>query len=283
MTSESSPTPVAVGAGRRPRDAYVHGHAESVLRAYRWRTAGNCAAYLLPVLRPGMDLLDVGCGPGTITVDLALAVAPGRAVGIDLSGEALARAAELAEARHADNLVFDTGDVYELGYPDASFDVVHAHQVLQHLSDPVAALREMRRITRPRGVVAVRDADHASMVWYPGSEGLTEWIRVYRAVAAATEARHDAGRHLLGWARQAGFSDVTPSASTWCFATPGERTWWATQWAERFTASAISERAVADGVATRDTLQAIARAWQQWADNDDAWFALLHGEVLARR
>ena len=58
--------------------AYTHGHAESVLRSHRTRTAANSAAYLLPHLAPGQRLLDVGSGPGTITADLATLVAPGR-------------------------------------------------------------------------------------------------------------------------------------------------------------------------------------------------------------
>ena len=53
-----------------PDDRYTHGHHESVLRSHRWRTAANSCAYLLPHLRPDMSLLDVGCGPGTITADL---------------------------------------------------------------------------------------------------------------------------------------------------------------------------------------------------------------------
>src|SRR6188472_2086916 len=70
---------------RRP-DTYTHGHHESVLRSHEWRTAENSAAYLLPHLQPGMDLLDVGCGPGTITLDLARLVAPGHVVGVDAAG-----------------------------------------------------------------------------------------------------------------------------------------------------------------------------------------------------
>ncbi len=66
-----------------PDTTYTHGHHESVLRSHRWRTAANSAAYLLPYLRPGQDLLDIGCGPGTLTGDLARAVSPGRVVGID--------------------------------------------------------------------------------------------------------------------------------------------------------------------------------------------------------
>ena len=115
----------------------------------QWRTAENSAAYLLDSLRPGLDLLDVGCGPGTITVDLARRVAPGKVIGIDRSDEVLTQAAAYAAEQHVD-VTFETGDVYALAYDDASFDVVHAHQVLQHLSDPVAALTEMRRVTRHR-------------------------------------------------------------------------------------------------------------------------------------
>src|SRR3954464_14625761 len=116
-------------------DKYTHGHQESVLRSHRWRTAENSAGYLLGELRPGMDLLDLGCGPGTITVDLAARVAPGRVLAVDASAEVIAQAAATAAGRAQ----FVVGDAYDLDAPDASFDVVHAHQVLQHLTDPVGA------------------------------------------------------------------------------------------------------------------------------------------------
>ena len=73
--------------------AYTHGHHESVLRSHTWRTAENSSAYLLPHLRAGQSLLDVGCGPGTITADLALLVAPGEVVGLDAGAEVVAQAA----------------------------------------------------------------------------------------------------------------------------------------------------------------------------------------------
>ncbi len=62
---------------------YTHGHHESVLRSHSWRTAENSAGYLLAHLQPGQSLLDIGCGPGTITVDLARRLSPGRVVGVD--------------------------------------------------------------------------------------------------------------------------------------------------------------------------------------------------------
>jgi len=155
-------------------DQYTHGHQESVLRSHRWRTAENSAGYLLPALAPGQRLLDVGCGPGTITIDLAARVAPGEVIGLDRSEGVIEQAREAARASEATNVSFRTGDIYALDYEDASFDVVHAHQVLQHLTDPVAALRELRRVARPGGLVAVRDADYAAMTWHPPSPGLDD-------------------------------------------------------------------------------------------------------------
>ena len=148
-------------------DIYTHGHHESVLRAHRWRTVENSAAYLAPYLAPGMNVLDVGCGPGSISADLARLVRPGRVLAVDN----VASIVEQAEAQVADdgtdNIDFAVADAYELDMPADSFDVVHAHQVLQHLSDPVAALTEMRRVCRPQGIVAARDADYGAMTWYP--------------------------------------------------------------------------------------------------------------------
>lgn len=116
-----------------------------------------------------MELLDVGCGPGTMTLDLAAFVAPGRVIGVENVEAPLVAAREAAAARGDETTTFGVGDALALPFPDDSFDVVHAHQVLQHLTDPVTALREMRRVCRPGGWVAARDADYAAMSWYPGA------------------------------------------------------------------------------------------------------------------
>ena len=144
---------------------YTHGFHASVLRSHSWRTAANSAAYLVPELKPGQELLDVGCGPGTITADLAGLVAPGRVTAVDSSAEVVAQAERTAAEAGVEGIVFATADIHDLPYPDDSFDVVHAHQVLQHVADPVRALREMRRVCRPGGVVAVRDSDYAAFTW----------------------------------------------------------------------------------------------------------------------
>ncbi|MFJ2029988.1 class I SAM-dependent methyltransferase [Streptosporangium sp. NPDC087985] len=261
---------------------YTHGHHESVLRSHRWRTVENSAAYLLPHLRPGMSLLDVGCGPGTITADLAERIAPGATTAVEVTAEALALARAEAERRGRTDIEFSVADAHALGFPDDTFDVVHAHQVLQHVGDPVQALREMRRVCRPGGVVAVRDSDYTAFAWFPDLPELDEWMALYQRVARANGGEPDAGRRLLSWARAAGFTDVSATSSTWCFATPEDRAWWGGMWAERVLKSDMARQALASGAATEDDLRRISDGWRAWATEPDGWLSLLHGELLCR-
>jgi SAM-dependent methyltransferase len=261
---------------------YTHGHHESVLRSHQWRTAENSAAYLLPWLRPGYALLDVGCGPGTITVDLARRLGTGHAVGVDNADGVIEVARATAAEAGGANVRFAVDDVYHLDFADGTFDIVHAHQMLQHLSDPVGALAEMGRVCRPGGLVAARDGDYAGFTWYPADPWLDVWLDVYGQVARANGGEPDGGRRLLAWARAAGFDDVTATASAWCFSEPADRHWWGDLWADRMTESALGARAVELGITGTEELREIAAAWRRWAAHPDGWFGLLHGEILCR-
>ena len=263
------------------RETYTHGHAESVLRSHRQRTAANSAGYLLDRLRPGLDLLDVGCGPGTISVDLARLVAPGRVVAIDAAADVVEAAQAEVAAAGIDNLEVRIGDVYALDLPDASFDVVHAHQVLQHLARPVDALREMRRVCRPDGVVAARDSIYRAMTWTPAEATMDRWLEVYCAVAEANGGEPDAGLHLEAWAREAGFGTTTTSMSSWHWTTPDERRWWSDLWADRISITRLADQAVELGLATRDELAELAAGWRRWGALDEGAFEVPCGEVLA--
>ncbi|MGC4109183.1 MAG: class I SAM-dependent methyltransferase [Nocardioides sp.] len=259
---------------------YTHGHAESVLRSHRTRTAENSATYLLPYLRPDHRLLDVGAGPGTITADLAGLVRELVAVEVNEEAAAITRSG-LAERGYADVEV-RVDDVHRLALADAEFDVVHAHQVLQHVADPVAALREMARVTRPGGLIGVRDSDYAAFAWYPRLPGLDRWLELYQAAARANGGEPDAGRHLLAWAHAAGLDQVTATSSTWCFATPESRAWWGGMWADRIVASALGRQLVDERRATAEELGDIAEAWREWAADPDGWISIPHGELVIR-
>ncbi|MET9779041.1 class I SAM-dependent methyltransferase [Streptomyces sp. NPDC006367] len=270
-------------SGQRETAVYTHGHHESVLRSHTWRTAANSAAYLLGRLEPHMRILDVGCGPGTITADLAELVPDGHVTGVDRAPEIVERARATAKERGLTNTAFAVADVHALDHPDDTFCVVHAHQVLQHVGDPVRALREMRRVTRPGGIVAVRDSDYAAMTWYPASSGMDDWLDLYRRVARANGGEPDAGRRLKAWALEAGFTDVTATSATWTFSTPDEREWWSGLWADRTVESSYAERATEGGHATAEELRAVSAAWREWGKRPEGWFSVLHGEVLCRK
>lgn len=179
------------------RAIYTHGYHESVLRSHRRRTAENSAGYLLPYLVPGLSVLDVGCGPGTITVDLAARVVPGSVTGVEPTDDALSLARAEAQLHRLSNISFTTSDVHKLDFPDDAFDVVHAHQVLQHVADPVRALQEMRRVCTPGGIVAARDADYSGFIWFPKLPALDRWLDLYERAARANGGEPDAGRRPL--------------------------------------------------------------------------------------
>lgn len=262
-------------------ERYTHGHEASVIASHSARTAQTSAAHLLPHLRPGMSLLDLGCGPGTITLDLARAVAPGRVVGIENTPSPLIAARANAVERGDGTTEFVEGDAYDLPFPDDSFDVAHAHQVLQHLTDPVAALRELRRVTRPGGLLAVRDADYAAFAWHPASEPLDRWLTTYRAIARGNGAEPDAGRHLRGWAHAAGLTDIEVTTSCWTYATPESTRWWGGSQADRVGGQAFRAQAAELGVGS-DEVDAMVAGWRAWGEHPDAWFMVPSTEIVAR-
>jgi ubiquinone/menaquinone biosynthesis C-methylase UbiE len=264
-------------------DRYSHGHHESVLRSHQWRTAQNSAAFLLPRLTTALDVLDVGCGPGTVTIDLAKVVSSGHATGIDLSAEVIEVARKAAHDRGVNNVEFSVDDAYGLSFADHTFDVVYAHQVLQHLSDPVAALKEMRRVLRQGGLLAVREGDHSAFSWSPDDPQLDRWMEIYQQLTKLNHVDANAGRHLHAWVRRAGFSSLEVSTSNWTYYRPAERAWWGQLWADRVRESEFARQSLEYKLTTNDELQEIAEAFLRWADDEDGFFNVVSTEVLASR
>ncbi|RZS56500.1 methyltransferase family protein [Microcella putealis] len=261
-------------------NAYTSGHHESVLATHRRRTIANSAQYLEPQLTMGRTLLDVGCGPGTITIEFGARVGDANVVGVDMAEAAIA-AARTHAADVGSTVRFERANATGLPFDDNSFDIVHTHQTLQHVPDPVAMLREMGRVARPGGVVAAREVDYAATTWFPELPGLAQWLELYRRVHRATSGEPDAARRLVSWARAAQLHELHLSASAWVFATPAERNWWGEAWAERALESDFARQAVDGGHAQISELRAISDAWREWTRHDDGWFSMTHGELLA--
>ncbi|KAJ5184176.1 hypothetical protein N7492_001792 [Penicillium capsulatum] len=259
---------------------YTHGHHASVLRTHGWRTASNSLAFLLPHIKPDMEILDIGCGPGTITVDLATYVPRGHITGLENVHAVLSQGRKLAEERGVTNIDFVVGDGNGLAYEDNSFDVVFCHQVLQHVADPVGMLREMKRVAKVGGIVAAWESDYGVFNWYPEVAGLREWQALYDKVARRNGGEPNAGRMVHLWAKRAGFGHVKCSVSSWCYSDREEVETWSRNWQERALQSAFGQTAVEGGLASQEDLERVSKAWKDWGEDEDAWLSIPSSEVI---
>ncbi len=265
-----------------PQDRYTHGHHESVVQSHARRRAEVEAWFLLPRLEPGMALLDAGCGPGTVTAGLARAVSPGHVIGLDAAPEVLEHARLHASEEAVDNVDFVAGDVYALDFADAEFDVVYANQLLQHLADPIRALGELRRVLKPGGLLAVRDADYATMSPHPKFPQFPDWNRLYHEVAYRNRAEPDAGRTLPAWVRASGFPHIEIHPNVVAMDGEEARIWGRT-WSQRILYSGIADQALEYGLADQSELQRISDGWATWAESPEPFFMFTQIAVLAPR
>lgn len=226
-----------------------------------------------------MRVLDCGCGPGAMTVELAAAVAPGEAVGVDIHADQFDVGRTMASERGMTNVRFEQGTIYQLPFADESFDAVFVHAVLYHLREPLAALRQVWRVLRPGGVAGIRDSDTAGDLYAPADPTIDRaWALLDRLM------RHNGGNPAFGRTqkaalRQAGFERISASASYDCYEAPAVQRTWGAFWADllqREHAGLILEH----GWATRDDLAAMARALRAWDEQPDAFFARARCEAV---
>jgi ubiquinone/menaquinone biosynthesis C-methylase UbiE len=265
------------------RATYSHGHHESVVRTHARRSAQDSAAFLLPHIKPTDKILDVGCGPGSITIDLAVVASDGEVIGGDQAAGVVQQAQNLAEERQVKNVSFQQMDGNQLPFDDGAFDIVYCHQTLQHVGNPVSLLKEMRRATKKGGYVAVRDCDYKAFAWFPEHPGLDRWMSVYQKIAKANGAEPNAGRYLPSWAREAGFAseDVKFSWSVWNYQEEAGKAFGA-NWVDRAIRSSYATGAKQHGLATEKEIQEISRAWDEWSKTDDRFIVIPSGEILCR-
>jgi len=196
-----------------PPAVYTPGHTADVTAFMARRSATSHAAFVLPHLRPDWRVLDLGCGPGSITTDLGTCIPRGSIVGVDMHPGQIAHARELARARGTSNVEFAVMSVESLTFPLETFDLIFAHAVIEHLGAPVDALRELRRFLKPGGLIALRSPDWGGLVLHPDAPGLVHALAAYEGLQKNNGGDLRAGRKLGAWLKQAGFTAVRRSAS----------------------------------------------------------------------
>jgi SAM-dependent methyltransferase len=264
---------------RTRAEAYVLGYGEAVSQPMATRTAEDRAAFFLAYLRPGMRVLDCGCGPGSITVGLAQAVAPGDVIGIDVEPAQVERARALAAERGIENVRFERGDIYRLPFPDGSFDAVFEHALLVHLREPLAALREMRRVLAPGGLVGARDPVIDRVEGPPLVVASLDLVQ--RALAFHTgRHRDDAPYPYRRWLRLAGFERSEGSASITQHGTLEATRAYAEFQIGRLQAPAFRVAVLEQGWADEPTLAAMIEAVREWGAHPDSFAATVWGAAL---
>jgi 2-polyprenyl-3-methyl-5-hydroxy-6-metoxy-1,4-benzoquinol methylase len=276
---------------------YVPGYKHVGHHAHR--TVSNSVPYLIPTLHslasqnPHLTLLDVGAGPGTITADLALNYLPPQAkiTAIDLGPEIIDRARKHAEQVGASkkNIDFQAPvSVYDLSKTFGQggvFDVVHTHQVLTHLDDPVSALREMFAVCKPGGTILVQEVDMRTWSMYPDTPTMQQWRSLQLRTHEATGASKMAGASLVSWAMKAGAkrADVEASMGAWMYSTDEERQVWGTTFKDRILGGEMRKQALELGLATEAEMDEMGAEWQRWIDAEDAMLGLILGQIIVRK
>jgi 2-polyprenyl-3-methyl-5-hydroxy-6-metoxy-1,4-benzoquinol methylase len=244
---------------------YTPGYSANAVDFMARRSLETHAQFLLPHLKPGIRLLDVGCGPGTITIGLAKAVTPGEVIAVDASSSQIEVARQRALAAGISNVQFQCESVYSLPFNNNEFDVIFAHAVLEHLKDPVAAILELRRVLKPDGLIALRSPDWGGFIVAPETPGLQHALQRYAAIQTHNGGDVHVGRRLPGLLRTAGLKTGTFSASFECYTPPS------------LIAEYLALRLVTAGAHDE------ALALREWSRHPDAIFAQAWCEASGTR
>lgn len=265
-----------------PRDTYSVGYDDAAAEFFGRRRAASHARFVLSHLMPGMKLLDVGCGPGTITVDLARLVAPGEVVGVDLEPSQIELAQTRAASDKIENARFQAADTYSLPFENDSFDAVFLHGVLEHLTDPIAALREVRRVLKPGGVLGSRHADFGGFLLEPVPPPLDQFVPLFERLMLHNGADPRAGRHQLRWLTEVGFTRIEMSASYDCWtSTPEEKRVSARFLQTLMSDSDFARQLLTAGLADRGLLEELRLAFADWEKNPASFAAEAWTEAIA--
>jgi ubiquinone/menaquinone biosynthesis C-methylase UbiE len=255
------------------REHYTHGYADEWQQVHGGRTLAAHARFMIPHLRAGLRVIDCGCGPGSITCDIAQAVVPGEVVGIDIAEAQLDRARRLAVRRGIPNVRFERGDIYALPFPDGSFDVALAHNVLHHLGDPPRAIREMRRVLKPSGIIGIHDPDFST--WLVEPRPASGWVELFCRVLEFNGASLWYARSLRRLLREAGFARTEGFAEVEYFGNHQSLRIAAVAEIQQFRDPAFVATALDQGWADRAQLDAMIAELEAWAENPDAYEAYL--------
>ena len=264
-----------------PSPSYTMGYSEEFQKLLVRRNATVSAGHLLPLLSPGHRVLDIGCGPGTISMGLASAVAPGVLHGVDIEASQIEMARAAAQAAGHDNAFFHIGDVTDLPFENDSFDVVHCHAVLMHVPNTQAVLAEVRRVVKPGGIVSAREMIGPATFFEPEVGDLAGAMQTFLNLLQANGGHPRMGSELKRVLHEAGFSDIRAGASFEPFTTTEEVRFFHSFASGWFFAPGTTDIIERHGLASRDKIDAWRQMLDEWREAPGAMAAIAWGEATA--
>jgi len=260
------------------KERYTHGYESKFVEYLEGREVSKDAAFFQRHLKSGMSIIDCGCGPGTITIDLAGFITPGHVVGIDLEENQINLARDHALEQKVSNVRFEVGDIYKLPFPDNTFDAAFGHTVLQHLADPVKAAIEIHRVLKPDGIFGVREEDTAGFIISPFTPKFEELMKLY-----VRTWKHNGGdpyfaRRQRAVLNEAGFTRVEASASAESYGTPESTRKMGEMMADYM--STHLETAIQLNWVDAATVKTLTDEWRSWGEHPDAFFGVLFCEAV---
>ena len=266
-----------------PAQTYTMGYSNEFIGFQSTFAHQDSVNFLLPLLAPGQRLLDVGCGPGFLSVRLADAVAPGEMHGIDFMSSQIDLARATAVRNNCDNALFHVANAVDLPFEDRSFDVVHMGGVLIHVPDIDLALSEAKRVLRPGGILASRDLMLDSCFVHPELGVMRRSIETLADLVAADDGHPQIARGMKLHLQQAGFTDITISASFETYSSPAELEFFyaiVNQW---FLGAGIADAAKKYGAMSDELMIEVARKLEEWVREPGALAGIAFGRAIAVR
>lgn len=204
---------------RRER-VYAFGYSDAAVGMMESRSADQNAAFFTSKLTPHMSVLDIGCGPGSITVGLATFVPQGEVVGVDIEPSQIALAGKRAQDMGVMNCRFETGSVYDLPLADSSVDAVFGHTILMQFRDLDPVLSEVLRVLKPGGLAGFREIDFGASLYHSTDSAMRKVMSTLRRAIHHNDGDPDIGHRLPSILSAAGLEILNASATYACATTP---------------------------------------------------------------
>ena len=264
-------------------DIYIMGYSEAYLRILSARSAAGTCGYLMPYLKPGLRVLDVGCGPGSISVGLAEGIVPGELHGIDIEPSQVEMAAQAAVDRGVSNAEFSVADLRDLPFENGSFDVVHCNDTLAFIPDTEAALNEIKRVLKSGGILGWREIIMDLFMIHPDPDPhpASQAYAVFADTLESDDGHPQMGKELAEHLGRAGFTDIRVSASFEMFASPERLKLLYELGNQWFFTANVQSPATQYGAATQRMFEELMQSRERWYHAPGAMGAFAFGEALA--